>query len=106
MFSPDESYGIEPNSAVMTVGGMEQLGHEFGAFLQYLLKESPEICVHIEPIYELYDQDTLSDYLAARYSDRVAELQKLLAEARKLDVTKRPKDLTAAPRGNLNWRNT
>jgi len=33
--------------------------------------------------------------LAARHSDRVAELRKLLAEAQKLDVARRPKDLTA-----------
>ena len=36
--------------------------------------------------------------LAAKHSDRVAELKKLLADARKLDVAKRPSDLTAAPK--------
>jgi len=36
--------------------------------------------------------------LAARHPARVAELKKLLAEARKLDVAKRPKDLTAPPK--------
>ena len=36
--------------------------------------------------------------LAVKNPERVAELKKLLTEARKLDVSKRPKDLTAAPK--------
>jgi hypothetical protein len=75
MFSPDWSYKLERNSAVVTIGAMEQLGQRFDPFLQYLLKEAPAICVHVEPIYELYDQSNLLDYLAARYSEKRGYLQ-------------------------------
>lgn len=85
MFSPDEGWRIEAKSAVITIGGMEQLGLEFEEFLQYLLKQCPQICIHTEPIYELYDQSCLFDYLAAKYSEKREYLRGYLTRLKGLE---------------------
>ena len=48
-------------------------------------------------LFNLADDPYEKTNLAAKQPDRVGELKKLLGEARKLDVAKRPKDLTEAP---------
>jgi hypothetical protein len=58
---------LDENSAVFTSGSIEQLSGRFEAFLQFLLKRSPTICVHVEPTVELYDEDNLVDYLAMKF---------------------------------------
>lgn len=66
---PDgDSYEVPQNSAVFTIGAMEQLGREFEPFLQFLLQKRPAVCINVETLYELYDQDDLFDYVAAAYS--------------------------------------
>lgn len=67
MLKPDEKITIDKNSAVYTFGSIEQLGSKFEAFLQYLLKQSPKLCINLEPTVELYDQDNLFDYLAVKF---------------------------------------
>ena len=70
-FSPDYSLSLDPCSAVLTVCALEQIGKDYQPFVQYLREQKPQLCVHVEPIYELYDEDNLLDYLAMRYhSDR------------------------------------
>jgi len=85
MFSPDKTCQIEPNSAVVTFDSMEQLGGRFGPFLDYLLLQSPKLCIHIEPLQELYDTSILPDYLAAAYSKRRNYLNGFLTALRKLE---------------------
>lgn len=53
MFNPSD---IKIGGAVLTVHAMEQLGKDWKQFLAYLLDQQPEICIHIEPIAELYDE--------------------------------------------------
>ena len=70
MFSPPHEYSVVPfreKSAVITVLAMEQLGTNYQPFLDYLLAKKPSICVHLEPIVELYHEHNLLDYLALRY---------------------------------------
>jgi cyclopropane fatty-acyl-phospholipid synthase-like methyltransferase len=67
MRSPDENLEIAGNSAVVTIGTIEQLAGDFEPFLQFLLRRSPALCIHIEPTIELYDEDNLLDYLAAKF---------------------------------------
>ncbi len=70
MFAPDPTLEFPPGSAVLTVGAMEQLGERFAPLLRFLLERRPRICVHLEPIHELYDPNTLFDAVAARYAER------------------------------------
>lgn len=85
MLAPDHSVTFPEGGAVYTAGALEQLGPDFEPFLQFLLDRKPAICVHAEPIYELYETENLLDYLAARYTikrnylngfvDRLRDLQ-------------------------------
>jgi hypothetical protein len=68
MFSPDPLFRLPRGSAVFTAGALEQLGTRFDTFLEFLLDRKPKICVHVEPLYELYDENSLFDYAAARFS--------------------------------------
>lgn len=65
-FKPDYSLEIRPNSAVITMGALEQTGHEFKDFFDFLLEKNPSACFHLEPIYEFYDDAILFDFLAVR----------------------------------------
>ena len=86
MFKPDTSYRLEPDSVVVTMDSMEQLGTNFGPFVDYLLAQSPKLAVHVEPLYELYDETTLFDHLAARYSARRNYLSGFLPALRQLEA--------------------
>jgi len=63
-FHPDESVNFPPNSAVITVGALEQTGTNWHGFLDFLLRKKPVRVHHIEPIYEWYDPSQLVDYTA------------------------------------------
>jgi len=64
MFHPDRSVDFASSNAVITMGALEQLGSDYHAFVDYLLEKSPQICVNIEPLVELYDEGVLEDFLA------------------------------------------
>ncbi|NBV71554.1 MAG: class I SAM-dependent methyltransferase [Burkholderiaceae bacterium] len=70
MIQPNENYEVAENSGVLTFGSLEQLAGKFENFIDFLLRKKPEICVHIEPTIELYDENVLSDYLAIRFQSK------------------------------------
>lgn len=63
-FKPDYSVEIPPNSAVLTIGALEQTGENNGAFLDFLMAKKPKLVVHAEPTYDWYDPNNLVDHLA------------------------------------------
>jgi len=85
MFAPDPDLDFPPGSAVVTVSAMEQLGERFEPFLDFLLARRPAICVHLEPLHELYDQSTLLDWVAARYAERRGYLRGYLPHLERLE---------------------
>lgn len=85
LFHPDARYKLRPDAAVITLGALEQLGVKFEPFLQYMLRQSPAVCVHVETIFELYDQSNLFDYLAARYSESRGYLRGYLTRLKELE---------------------
>jgi hypothetical protein len=38
--------------------------------IQYLIDENPSVCVHIEPMIEMYDVSNLPDYLASWFQSK------------------------------------
>lgn len=52
------------NSAVLTIGALEQTGRGYWPFMEFLLRQKPAMCFHIEPIMEWYDWDNLVDHTA------------------------------------------
>ncbi len=84
-FSPDPNLALRKNSAVLTVCALEQVGKNFWPFLQYLRNQRPQLCVHVEPIYEFYDKENLLDYLAIRYHSDRGYLQGFLPSLENLE---------------------
>lgn len=67
MFNPEQSIAIKPNSAVLTLNSLEQIGTNHEALIQYLIRQKPAFCIHAEPLVELYNEDDLLDYIGIKY---------------------------------------
>lgn len=85
MIHPDYDLRIEPNSIVFTFGAIEQLASKFEDFIQYLLHFKPALCIHVEPTIELYDPNTLFDYLAIKFHRNRGYTEGLLTKIRELE---------------------
>lgn len=93
MLRPDESFKIDDNSAIFTIGTVEQLASNFEPFLQFVLKLSPKLCLHVEPTIELYDENNLIDYLAMKFHRKRGYTENFLTRLRELEAQKRIKIL-------------
>jgi hypothetical protein len=85
-FSPDKSLSLEPGAGVFTFGALEQTGDRWGDFLEYLMVQRPSVCLHVEPLLELYDESLLLDYLATRYHRKRRYLNGFLTRLREFDA--------------------
>ena len=85
-FCPDQDKDIERGSAVLTFGALEQVGCQFIPFIDWLLRQKPSICVHVEGIEELYDASYLFDWLALSYHRKRGYLTGFLPYLRKLEL--------------------
>ncbi len=74
--------GVE--TAFFTMHSMEQLGSNFQPFLNFILKSKPGLCLHVEPIDDLYDPGIPFDELAIRYHQKRNYLQGFLEALHKL----------------------
>jgi hypothetical protein len=92
-FNPDRNLKLDPHSAVMTMCALEQVGPRHGPFLEFLLEKRPQICIHMEPIEELYDEGNLADYLALRYHRKRRYLSGFLPRLKDLEAEGRIKIL-------------
>lgn len=68
--NPNYNIDIIPNSGIITVAALEQIGNNFKEFINYLLVKKPEICIHLEPIDELMDRKNITDNLSVLYCRR------------------------------------
>lgn len=83
MFKP--SADVTLHGAVLTIHALEQLGTNWRAFLEFLLVRKPQICIHIEPIEELYDETDLHDFLSLAYHRKRGYLSGFLTGLRELE---------------------
>ena len=67
IINPDFNIHLDENSLIFTAGVIEQVAGKFEKFIDYILQMKPKLVVNSEPIYELYDQENLFDYLAAKF---------------------------------------
>lgn len=86
-FNPDYEFKLKPNSAIYTVAALEQVGDKFKDFVEYLLKQKLEYCIHIEPIGELLDGENLLDWLSIQYFDKRNYLKGFLTYLQELEKT-------------------
>jgi hypothetical protein len=77
-FNPDYSIEIPENTGIYTVAALEQVGDDFKKFVSFLIEKNPKICVHLEPIDELLDEEQLIDNLSIRYFRKRNYLNKFL----------------------------
>jgi SAM-dependent methyltransferase len=70
MIEPDFTYKLAPKSLVYTFCSIEQLASKFHKFVDYIMVNQPKLCVHVEPIVELYDENSLPDYLAVMFHNK------------------------------------
>ncbi len=75
--------------AVLSVHALEQLSGNWGPLLDKLLEVKPKLCLHLEPILELYDESILFDFLAAKYHRRRNYLHGWLSRLRELEAAGR-----------------
>lgn len=76
---------IDSDTVVFTVHTLEQLGKSYKPLLQKLLDSKPALCVHSEPIKEMYDSKNLMDYLALVYHDVRNYLDGWLTDLKELE---------------------
>ncbi len=67
MAEPNHDLECSVNGGVLSWCAMEQLGQKFVPFIEYLLHCGAKRIVHVEPIYELYDDHLAFDRLAMAY---------------------------------------
>lgn len=89
MLSPDDNFKIDNNSAIFTVGAVEQLASNFEPFLQFLLGQSPKLCIHVEPTIELCNENNLIDYLAMKFHRKRGYTENYLTRLRELEAQNR-----------------
>ena len=94
-FNPDFNLELKKNSAVYTVASLEQIGAKFHSFVDYILKNKPSICVHVEPIEELLDEENLIDYLSICYFKKRKYLSGYLTYLKELESKAKVKIIKA-----------
>ena len=77
---------LKKNSAVYTSGSIEQLSGNINNFFNFIIKNKPKICIHIEPMPQLFKTNNLEDMISImalkkkKYSinllDKIYELKK------------------------------
>lgn len=70
MFHPNMDFEIKPRSGLFTIGAMEQLGNDYKEFLNFILHKKPSVIINIETIYELYNSNSIFDYVSKRYLEK------------------------------------
>lgn len=88
-FHPDQNLKIADNSAVVTIGGLEQIGTNNGKFLEYLMDSAPALVVHVEPILDWYDPSNPIDDAAVRFHKKRNYLEGYLGRLYDLEKTGR-----------------
>lgn len=71
--------------AFLSVGALEQLGGRWGSILWWMIRSRPSLCLHVEPIEELYDPMDVLDGLAASYHRKRGYLTGFLPALRELE---------------------
>jgi len=89
MISPNKfPLSLKENSAIFTIGSIEQLAGRFEKFIKYLLEQHVSLCIHIEPVIELYNENNLVDYLAIKFQEKRGYTKGFLPYLKKLESHK------------------
>jgi len=84
-FAPNTEFDILTNSGIFTICALEQLGDKYKLLVDYLLGKKPKICVHLEPINELYDENSEFDNIALKFHSSRNYLKNYLSYLKQLE---------------------
>ena len=84
-FEPETNLDMGKNSLVYTVAALEQIGPNFENFINFIIEKKPEICIHLEPIDELLDENKLIDNLSIKYFRKRNYLKNFLPHLENLE---------------------
>ncbi len=85
MITPNVDFQLDEKSAIFTFGAIEQLAGRFENFVQFLLEKRPKLCIHIEPTIELYDENSLFDFLACKFHRKRGYTEGFLPHLQRLE---------------------
>ena len=91
-YNVDNNFALGDRSGVYTFAALEQIGDRYQDFIEYLMRNNPDVCVHIEPIAECLDKSELCDYLSIKYFEKRKYLDGFanylgsLAEEEKIEI--------------------
>lgn len=85
MTAPDPKLRLKKGCVLFTFGAVEQLAGRFEKFLEFILEQSPSLCIHMEPTVELYDNNNLVDYLAIKFHEKRGYTKNFLPQIQKLE---------------------
>lgn len=91
-FKPDYNFEIE-KSLIYTIASLEQIGSKHEHFIKYILNKKPALCIHMEPISEVFNENNLLDYLNIKYFEKRNYLKGFLTKIRSLEKEGRAKIL-------------
>ena len=87
-YKPDLNFKLDNKASVYTFASLEQTGNNYKDFIQYLIKNKPDICVHIEPTSETLDENNLLDYLSIKYFNKRNYLNGFINHLKELESKK------------------
>ena len=82
---------LPDNTAVITTSVLEQIGDNHNNFINFILKEKPQIVINVEPIVELLDSKSGFDNVMNLYCEKRKYLTGYLTELEKLEKQKKIK---------------
>lgn len=85
MFNPNEDLELAENSIFLSMNSLEQLGNEHEQLIKFFIKKRPMLCIHSEPLFELYDENNLVDYLAVKYHEKRNYLKNYITRLKQLE---------------------
>jgi hypothetical protein len=85
MLNPDDSYHISSNSALYTFGSLEQLASELDPILNFFISKNPKICIHTEPAIEMYEDNSLIDYLGRKFQGKRGYSSGLISKLKQME---------------------
>ena len=94
-FNPDYKFKLDKDGILFTVASLEQIGNKFHKFVDFVLQNKPGLCIHVEPIAELLDENNLLDFLSIEYFKRRNYLDGFLTYLRELEKRGEAKILQA-----------
>ena len=82
---------LPDNTAVITTSVLEQIGDNYKNFINFILKEKPQIVINVEPIVELLHSKDGFDNVMNLYCEKRKYLAGYLTELEKLEKQKKIK---------------